>query len=119
MKKYIYILYLLSLGFVPTGLVGQINTLGDATPWGSQCGCYELTPALGNKIGGIYENTDIDITNPFNLKFTVLFGDDNFSGDGVAFSLQAGGSYQLGNGKWGLGIGGVANEVHVEFDTRY
>ncbi len=120
MTKYIHILaLLLSLVFLPNISIGQIITLGDAIPSASQCGCYQLTDSSGGQIGGFYENTAIDVTSPFNLKFSVNFGDDNFGGDGMTFSLQAGGGYTLGNGQWGLGIGGVANEVHVEFDTRY
>lgn len=118
MIKYIHILAILILG-ATSNVLGQIATLGDAIPLASQCGCYQLTNSTGNQIGGFYQNTDIDITSPFNLKFTVNFGDDNFGGDGVAFSLQAGGGFNLGGGKWGLGIEGVSNEVHVEFDTRY
>ncbi|MCB0479603.1 MAG: hypothetical protein KDC84_15655, partial [Crocinitomicaceae bacterium] len=123
MKKYIYILYLLSLGFVPAGLVGQIVTTGNAIPDPVQCGRYQLTAATGNQKGGIYNSTPIDLTNNFDLKFTVNFGSNDFGGEGMAFVLQAAGTWASdGVGKWGLGVqnnSNAPNTIHVEFDTRY
>ena len=82
MTKYIQILaVLLSLVFVPKWSVGQMITAGNASASATQCGCFEITDSAQNQVGGIYENTAIDITSPFNLKFTVNFGDDNFGGD--------------------------------------
>jgi gliding motility-associated-like protein len=120
MTKYIYILTLILVGLAPLSTFGQLTTTGDAIAL-PQCGKYQLTNSNGGQTGGVYNATPIDVTSDFSLKFCVNFGDNDFGGDGMAFSLQdpSGGWDASGLDKWGLGIGGTPNEIHVEFDTRY
>lgn len=120
MTKYIYVLILILVGFSPLSLFAQLTTTGSGIAL-AQCGCYQLTNNVGNQKGGAYNPVPIAVNAPFNLKFSVNFGANDFGGEGMVLSFQdpAGGWDASGLGKWGLGIGGTPNEVHIEFDTRY
>jgi len=112
MKK-IHLLLLLVLPFFS---FGQYTVTDAATPQG--CNCFEISnEATPNTVGSFYNNTPIDLSVDFKLKFIANFGCDNFGGEGMAFLLQSG-TWNVGNGGFGLGYQGVTNSLAVEFDTR-
>ena len=111
--KHFYILFLL---FTPLFSFGQY-TVTDAA-MASNCNCFEISnDASPNTVGSFYNNTAIDLSTDFKLKFTVNFGCDNFGGEGMAFLLKSG-PWTVGTGGFGLGYQGVTNSLAVEFDTR-
>jgi len=76
-----------------------------------------MTQDVASSTGTFSRDATIDLTNDFNYKFTVNFGCSNTGGEGMAFVLQSG-AWSVGTGGAGLGYGGVANSLAIEFDTR-
>ncbi|HEX8330567.1 MAG TPA: L-type lectin-domain containing protein [Hymenobacter sp.] len=95
----------------------QFVTLLDAAPMGE---CIRLTPDEPYSEGIAYNTSRIDLRNPFEVDFDVYFGDKNELGaDGIAFLLQNDPSGFAATGIFGegMGYGGIAPSVAVEFDT--
>ena len=59
--------------------------------------CYQLTTTQGNQNGAVWYSDLIDLTQPFDLNFTMNFGTLDASGaDGMVFVLQDVGTDALG-----------------------
>lgn len=95
----------------------QYTTNGDATQ--TSCNCFQITNDNANESGSFFNNTTIDLNNPFDFTFTTFFGCDDLGGEGMTFMLQSVGPNQLGGGaEYELGADGIIPSLLVEFDTR-
>ncbi|MFM1930831.1 MAG: hypothetical protein RL226_134, partial [Bacteroidota bacterium] len=96
---------LIFLLFIVSSLVGNSQTYflnGTAFALGGDC--YLLTPAIGNQNGAVWYANQIDLTEPFDLKFEMNFGIVDANGaDGIMFVLQTVGTNALGQSGGGLG----------------
>jgi hypothetical protein len=80
--------------------------------------CYQVTPALQWQNGAFWSNTQIDLTEDFNLQFEVNLGATDADGaDGVVFVLQRLGSNILGASGGGMGYSSFGQSLGIEFDT--
>src|ERR1700744_4991826 len=82
------------------------------------CHCYQLTPDVGNKGGGVYQNNTINLNNSFDYKFNVFLGCNGSSGaDGICFILTNN-ITGIGAQGGGLGYSGLpGNSFATEYDT--
>ncbi len=77
---------------------------------------FQLTPALGNQSGSVWNNIQINLNNPFHFNIDLFLGCNNGGADGIAFVLQPI-STSLGSSGGGLGYAGINPSFSVEFDT--
>ena len=77
---------------------------------------FQLTPALGNQSGSVWNNIQINLNNPFHFNIDLFLGCNNGGADGIAFVLQPI-STSLGSSGGGLGYAGINPSFAVEFDT--
>ena len=69
--------------------------------------CYQLTTTQGNQNGAVWYSDLIDLTQPFDLNFTMNFGTLDATGaDGMVFVLQDVGTNALGQTGGALGFSG-------------
>jgi len=94
---------------------GQFVTNGSAFATGSNC--FTLTPAFNTQNGSVWSSTTLDLTQSFDLNFTMSFGASDGGADGNCFILQPAGTNVLGIGGGGLGFEGLPTGVAVEFDS--
>lgn len=91
-------------------LNGTAQSLGDD--------CYQLTTTQGNQNGTVWYSELIDLTQPFDLNFTMNFGTFDATGaDGMVFVLQDVGTNALGQTGGALGFSGFNPSFGIEFDT--
>lgn len=89
---------------------------GTATDLGNDC--YRLTTEATNQNGAVWYADQIDLTQPFDLQFSMNFGDIDPNGaDGIMFVLQTVGTNALGQSGGGLGFLGFLPSFGIEFDT--
>jgi hypothetical protein len=77
---------------------------------------FQLTPAIGNQSGSVWNNIQINLNNPFHFNIDLFLGCNNGGADGIAFVLQPI-STSLGSSGGGLGYAGINPSFAVEFDT--
>ena len=77
---------------------------------------FQLTPAIGNQSGSVWNNIQINLNNPFHFNIDIFLGCNNGGADGIAFVLQPI-STSLGSSGGGLGYAGISPSFSVEFDT--
>ena len=96
-------LFLLSWTFSGGELAAQSYFLnGTAQSLGGDC--YQLTTTQGNQNGTVWYSELIDLTQPFDLNFTMNFGTFDATGaDGMVFVLQDVGTDALGQTGGALG----------------
>ncbi len=94
---------------------GQFVTNGSAFATGSNC--FTLTPAFNTQNGSVWSSSTIDLTQSFDLNFTMSFGASDGGADGNCFILQPAGTNVLGIGGGGLGFEGLPVGFAVEFDS--
>lgn len=105
-------------------LLVAINTFGQGSPYttngsatSSSCNCYKLTPSAPDQSGSVWNNTKINLNNPFNYVFKVNLGCSDAGGaDGIAFILQPL-STSIGATGEGLGFGGISPSIGISLDT--
>jgi hypothetical protein len=78
-----------------------------------------LTDDAPDQTGSVMANDRLDMKSDFELVYNVFLGTNDAGGDGMAFILQnaAFGADEEGGGGSGLGAGGIANGLALEFDT--
>lgn len=112
------------LGLVLTGSVMAWGELaaqsyflnGTAQSLGGDC--YQLTTTQGNQNGTVWYSDLIDLSQPFDLNFTMNFGTFDATGaDGMVFVLQDVGTNALGQTGGALGFSGFNPSFGIEFDT--
>jgi hypothetical protein len=92
-------------------------TLLDATPMGE---CIRLTPDEPYSEGIAYSTSRVDLRNSFDIEFDIYLGDkDELGADGITFVLHNDPEGFAATGYFGegMGYGGIAPSVAVEFDT--
>jgi gliding motility-associated-like protein len=94
---------------------GQFVTNGSAFSTGGNC--FTLTQAINNQTGSVWSTSTINLTQSFDLNFTMSFGANNAGADGNCFILQPAGTDVLGIGGGGMGFGGLVTGFAVEFDS--
>ena len=77
---------------------------------------FQLTPAIGNQSGSVWNSIQINLNNPFHFNIDLFLGCNNGGADGIAFVLQPI-STSLGSSGGGLGYNGISPSFAVEFDT--
>lgn len=91
-------------------LNGSAQAVGDI--------CYQLTAAVNTQNGTVWYADPIDLTQPFDLQFTMNFGTNDANGaDGMVFVLQTAGTDAIGESGGGIGFNGFDPSFGVEFDT--
>ncbi len=80
--------------------------------------CFRLTEKLNNVDGSIWRKDTINLVNPFEINFTLNFGNDDTGADGMTFSIQrdSRGKSALGNSAFGMRD--VKPSLSVEFDIK-
>lgn len=80
--------------------------------------CYQLTTTQGNQNGTVWYSDLIDLSEPFDLNFTMNFGTFDATGaDGMVFVLQDVGTNAIGQNGGALGFSGFNPSFGIEFDT--
>jgi gliding motility-associated-like protein len=107
---------LFALGMVLVNVAfGQYQTNGNASQ--TSCPCFEVTPGAQYQSGSVWNETLIDLTQPFDFTFDIFLGCTDWQGaDGMAFVLQP---LNINAGAFGngLGYGGINPSLAVEYDT--
>ena len=89
---------------------------GQATDLGQ--GCYQLTYLTTFALGTAWSPNLVDLSEPFDLRFEIFLGcSDGNGADGMVFGLQALSS-NAGSAGAGIGFGGIAPSIGIEFDTH-
>ena len=110
---------LLAAGFLwlSTGISAQTYFL-NGTATASDGDCYQLTTTQGNQNGTVWYGEQIDLTEAFELNFSMNFGTIDATGaDGMVFVLQNVGTNALGETGGALGFSGFDPSFGIEFDT--
>lgn len=81
--------------------------------------CYAVTTAGQWQNGTIWNNTQIDLSQNFNLQFALNLGSDDNGADGVVFVLQRLGTMAIGASGGGMGYSSFGTSLGIEFDTFY
>jgi Bacterial lectin/Domain of unknown function (DUF1929) len=78
-----------------------------------------LTTDNAHQSGSVMSDKRIDLTQNFDLSFSLSMGDKASPADGMAFVLQNDpfGNAALGQGGSGLGASGLLNGLAIQFDT--
>lgn len=97
-------------------LSGQAFFMNGSTSFNGN-GCFELTPAQPNQTASLWQLSQIDLTQSFDIRFLANFGNIDGAGDGIAFVLQGEGVTALGGPGNGLGYSTLSPSLAVEFDT--
>lgn len=104
--------------FVQLSPVWSQGYILNGTAINSGTDCYQLTTTQGNQNGAVWYEDLIDLSQPFDLNFTMNFGNLDASGaDGMVFVLQDVGTGALGATGGGLGFNGFDPSFGIEFDT--
>jgi gliding motility-associated-like protein len=91
------------------------TTNGSATQ--NSCNCYTLTTDVLNQSGSVWNDTKMDLRQPFDFAFNVYLGCADFMGaDGIAFILQTRPT-SVGRTGSGLGFADVVPSIGIALDT--
>jgi hypothetical protein len=90
------------------------KTNGSATQ--NSCNCYTLTTEGMNQSGSVWNETKMDLLQPFDFKFNVFLGCSDQGADGIAFILQTSPN-SVGRTGSGLGFAGVSPSIGIALDT--
>lgn len=115
-KKTPYHLLFLGLWLLAASAFSQPYVFnGNASDVGG--GCWQITPPIGAQRGSIWSTQQIDLSQPFDIQWDLLFGYNNGGADGIAFVLQNQGTNVLGGTGGSLSFGGIVPSLGIEFDT--
>jgi gliding motility-associated-like protein len=84
-------------------------------------GCFNMVTTTSQR-GQVWNNTQLNLNNPFDIRLTVTMTGGNFAADGLAFILQNTGTAAFGPGARSLGyltdgaLTGISPSVGVELD---
>lgn len=91
------------------------KTVGSAVQ--NSCNCYTLTTDVMNQSGSVWNETKMDLRQPFDFAFNVFLGCSDYEGaDGIAFILQTQPT-SLGRTGSGLGFADVVPSIGIALDT--
>lgn len=114
------ILFLLSWLLVGGSIVMAQNgytLVGSALP-GSAADCYDLTEDNRSQHGAVWYDKPLNLSQSFELEFTINFGDNPLGADGVVMVMQTQGNRALGEAAGGIGFRGLQPSLGIEFDTN-
>jgi gliding motility-associated-like protein len=105
--------------FLSYGLFAQsttrFKTVGSAVYLSDSC--FRLTAAISFQSGSVWYDTRLDLRQDFSFECEInLGGIDEMGADGIAFVLQPLSS-DTGSAGQGIGYGGIAPSIAIEFDT--
>ena len=80
-------------------------------------GCWQITPPTTGQRGSIWSTSQINLNQPFDITWDLLFGNNNGGADGIVFVLQNTGTNVLGGTGGSLSFAGISPSLGVEFDT--
>ena len=106
---WIFLIFLCQTAFSQT-----YKTNGSATQ--NSCNCYTLTTEGMNQSGSVWNETKMDLQQPFDFKFNVFLGCSDQGADGIAFILQTSPT-SVGRTGSGLGFAGVSPSIGIALDT--
>jgi hypothetical protein len=92
----------------------QFQLVGNATSQGGDC--YQLTPNQQSQSGAIWNLSQVNLNQPFDIYAEIYLGNSNGGADGMAFVLQQVSTNQGVSGG-GLGYQGISPSLAVQFDT--
>ena len=79
--------------------------------------CYRLTAQVNNLVGSIWNETQINLNEPFEALMEIELGSNDDPGaDGMVFGFQPV-STSIGSVGQGIGFEGVSPSLGIEFDT--
>lgn len=79
---------------------------------------YQITSESNNQLGAVWNNTQLNLNEGFDLELLINFGRNDVNGaDGIAFVLQNQHNHLIGTSGAGLGFSGITPSLGVEFDT--
>lgn len=87
-------------------------------------GCFQITTNQTSQRGVVWNNTPLNLNNPFDITLTVTMTGNQFAADGLAFVLQNTGLTAFGTGARSLGylndgaLLGISPSIGVELDLR-
>lgn len=91
------------------------KTVGSAVQ--NSCNCYTLTNDVMGQSGSVWNETKMDLRQPFDFAFNVFLGCADFSGaDGISFILQTQPA-SVGRSGSGLGFADVVPSIGIALDT--
>jgi hypothetical protein len=93
----------------------QYQTQGVASQQGPNE--FQVTPPSMYVAGAVWNTTQLDLNQDFQILTQMYFGAYDTAADGMAFVLQSAGTQALGNAGAGLGYHNITPSLIVEFDT--
>lgn len=96
--------------------IPEFQANGDAVSVPGEDFCYELTQAVNSQAGSIWNLEQLDLSESFELRFTLSFGTNDGGADGIYFALQPINT-SIGGTGGGIGFDGIVPSLGVEFDT--
>ncbi|QFR62743.1 hypothetical protein LH991_01430 [Schleiferilactobacillus harbinensis] len=96
------------------------SAFGDASVQRAADGSWSqvvLTPAQVNQAGAVTLNNRLDFSKSFNLKYSMLLGNNAGQGDGISFALYPGQLGAVGMFGGNMGVAGLPNALGFKFDN--
>ena len=117
---YAIVIFLLTAATIPIIVYAQYNFVlnGTATSIGNDC--WRLTQASASQNGSAWEDTQIDLNDPFDETFDVYLGNSDGGADGINFIFQNGTTAAMGINGGGMGYKNLSPctaSIAVELDT--
>jgi glucose/arabinose dehydrogenase len=109
----------LEITLTPPPEAQTFDLLGNARLIDPATGEVQLTPNQNNQIGGYASATRIDMRADARFRYELLLDGPDSGADGAAFALHNDprGTAALGAAGGGLGVGGIAAGIGIEFDA--
>ena len=85
----------------------------------SSSDCYQLTPDRGGQTGAVWFDKRLNLTQSFDLAFSLNFGANVFGADGIVMVFQTQGQSVIGGSGNGIGYDGLSSSLGIEFDSNY
>lgn len=105
-KGILFLLSWLLLGGLTAQAQNGYTLVGSALP-GSSADCYNLTENSRSEHGAVWYDKPLNLTQSFELEFTINFGDNPLGADGVVMVMQTQGNRALGEAAGGIGFRGL------------
>ncbi len=101
----------------PISVVGQFFLNGQATILNDTC--YQLTPAVNNVAGSIWNPDKINLNQSFEVVVQLFLGcKDSDGADGIVFGFQPL-STSIGTTGGGMGFANIIPSIGIEIDTHF
>ncbi|MFK8044782.1 MAG: PKD domain-containing protein [Crocinitomicaceae bacterium] len=107
---------ILSIWMLSMVCYGQSPYVVNGNAFSTSCDCYTLTNALNSQVGSVWNSSQIDLSNSFDMTFDVFLGCSNSGADGMVFALQPVGT-TIGTVGGGMGMSGVSPALGIYMDT--